>query len=45
MMESPCPNKKPTVTIMKSARDAFFGILEAFDGSIWVASGKRSVSL
>jgi ligand-binding sensor domain-containing protein len=34
-------NKKPTITIIKSLGyyDAFFGILEAFDGSIWVGSG------
>ena len=34
-------NKNPTETIMKSAgeNNAFFGILEAFDGSIWVGSG------
>ncbi len=34
-------NEKPRVTIMKSLgdSDAFFGILEAFDGSIWVGSG------
>jgi ligand-binding sensor domain-containing protein len=34
-------NKKLTATIMKSAgvNNAFFGILEAFDGSIWVGSG------
>jgi hypothetical protein len=34
-------NKKPTETTMKSAgeNNAFFGILEAFDGSIWVGSG------
>jgi ligand-binding sensor domain-containing protein len=34
-------NEKPTVTIIKSSgeNDAFFGILEAFDGSIWVGSG------
>jgi ligand-binding sensor domain-containing protein len=33
-------NKKLTTTIMKSAgvNNAFFGILEAFDGSIWVGS-------
>jgi ligand-binding sensor domain-containing protein len=33
-------NKKPTVTIMSDGNyNAFFGILEAFDGSIWVGSG------
>ena len=34
-------NKKPTETVMKSAgqNNAFFGLLEANDGSIWFGSG------
>jgi ligand-binding sensor domain-containing protein len=34
-------NKKPTETVMKSAgqNNAFFGLLEAKDGSIWFGSG------
>jgi len=34
-------NKNPTETIIKraGANNAFMGILEAFDGSIWVGSG------
>jgi ligand-binding sensor domain-containing protein len=34
-------NKKPSKTVIQSAgeNNAFFGILEAFDGSIWVGSG------
>ncbi len=33
-------NQKPTVTIVSDGEiNAFFGILEAFDGSIWVGSG------
>jgi ligand-binding sensor domain-containing protein len=35
-------NKNPSVTVIKSSgeNNAFFGILEAFDGSIWVGSGR-----
>lgn len=33
-------NKKAIATEVKSQRDAFFGILEANDGSIWVGTGK-----
>lgn len=37
--EQSLSNKKPTVTIIKSQREnAFFGILEAYDGSIWVGT-------
>jgi ligand-binding sensor domain-containing protein len=33
-------NQKPTVTIVSDGIfNAFFGVLEAFDGSIWVGSG------
>ncbi len=36
----PFSNIKPTVTIVSDGIDnAFFGILEAFDGSIWIGSG------
>lgn len=33
-------NQKPTITIVSAGENnAFFGILEAFDGSIWIGSG------